>query len=186
MKKLTKTEAAKKLGVSRPTIYSLIKKGVITPDENGLIALHGQSDPLHDVKIQQCFHDVRSVIQSSARLKAKVRDKHVASLEVGLEAQQRDIAHLEKQVEFLEEELKKVRNELKHEQAALICVLKLLKPWQILVLIKDYLGTSDIDAYLDEHPNMRQYIISTEEFTLKTNYDISTILPLIIKNPSDE
>jgi hypothetical protein len=103
MKKLTKTQAAQKLGVSRPTLYSLIKKGVITPDENGLIALNDDhtslSDAsLHDVNDQKSFHDVRSILESSGHIKAKFRAKY--------------IAQMEKTIEHLEAELGNVRNEL--------------------------------------------------------------------------
>jgi regulator of replication initiation timing len=105
MKKLTKVEAAKALNVSRTTVYNLIKRGVLTPDENGLIVLNEESstasaelcqdnlESLHDVNIEH-VKNVHDVHQSSSRLKEKY------------------IAHLETEVRFLRQEVANLRQAL--------------------------------------------------------------------------
>lgn len=81
MKKLTKSEAAKKLGVSRPTIYRLIRKGTLVPDENGLLALADDQSETECNEGNQPLQDVTSVLMSSEKLK----DKYIASLEAQVE-----------------------------------------------------------------------------------------------------
>jgi len=93
--KLTKTQAAKQLGVSRPTIYSLIQRGVLTPDENGLIALEGADESEEALKCPPTLH---SVMQSSGKLKERYKDKYIAQLET--------------EVQLLRQEIVKLRNEL--------------------------------------------------------------------------
>ena len=77
MRKFTKTDAAKKLGVTRRTVYNLIKRGTLVPDENGLITLDVDSIPELRENTRTNSQSVKSVLESSERLK----DKYIASLE---------------------------------------------------------------------------------------------------------
>ena len=138
MTKLTKTEAAKKLGVTRRTVYNLVKRGTLVPDENGLIALNGGSiaDARENVPINS--HSVKGVLESSERLK----DKYIAQLENqiellkrqnvcledNLDTKRRYIASLEEQLkaqQYFFEELSKVthqQNQLEQQQPSITVV----------------------------------------------------------------
>ena len=96
MKKLTKAATAKKLGVARGTVYALIERGVLTPDENGLIDPE-QVDPHLCTPCAENVQDETAVGQSKPRLSVR----YIASLE-------RQVAFLQAEVERLQRLLEEV------------------------------------------------------------------------------
>jgi hypothetical protein len=125
MKKYTKAEVARKLNVSRQTVYNLIKRDILIPDENGLIAIDhfpadGEKCQDENVEFTECkdkdtieafpglterkdeelpieLQKFHEVAVRSPRLK----DKYIACLEEHLTTQYRYITNLEKQIKEL-------------------------------------------------------------------------------------
>ena len=97
MKKLTKTEVAKTLKVARTTVYNMIKRGLIVPDENGLI------DP------RQVDH--KDCTLCSARDQEDNSRGYVAAPTKQLSLEERHITLLEKQISLLEHELARLQLE---------------------------------------------------------------------------
>ena len=96
MSRITVTEAAKKFGISRATIYSKIKKNQLTKDENGLI---DSSD---------CVRVFGSVKLNTIKQTANV-GQDVTSLEVDM---------LKKENQRLIEQINQLQKQLEYAQAS--------------------------------------------------------------------
>jgi hypothetical protein len=113
--KLTKTDAAKHLNISRTTVYNMISRGALAVDDTGLIDVEQLEQVCTPCKGERQGENTNRPVEFRDA-SPLILGRYVSYLEHELDRVRAEkdqyITSLEKQVEFLQEELKKTREDL--------------------------------------------------------------------------